>query len=148
MKMIIKQIKDSSYNELVEKYNLPKEVELEYPKLEIVVADPNHRYDDEWDEEVTLEDYSYFVKIDDLLDFLGDYAVDDLPEELADEYSKYYRVDYDKADKIVNEYMGTHFDELIKNHYKELLEIFRERAEEYASEHYDPEDYIIRYDEY
>lgn len=130
MKMIIKQIKDSSsdYQQIIDKYNLVDKITLEYKDLEVTLKQLD--VDDFLDVDL---DVDYDVDTKDLIEFFSEDPFNEIPEDIYE------------SDELLD-YIGEHFNEIVKKHSDELKDYYEMEAAEWAAEQYeyDPDQFYGR----
>ena len=130
MKMIIKQIKDSSsdYQQIIDKYNLVDKITLEYKDLEVTLKQLD--VDDFLDVDLYVD---YDVDTKDLIEFFSEDPFNEIPEDIYE------------SDELLD-YIGEHFNEIVKKHSDELKDYYEMEAAEWAAEQYeyDPDQFYGR----
>jgi hypothetical protein len=106
------------------KYNFRDTVELVYKDLAAVVPG-DKRAEDDWDEEEVTEDVTLVVTKGDVATYIWDTCITD--EDVKD--SPYSLVDLEDND-LWDKFLETNFDKLFEKYYNNVLDFYREEAEE------------------
>lgn len=124
---------------LGESYNPKELVSFEYRNLKTAVAG-NQRDADDWDEYDYVDDYTYKVTKEDVATAIWESFMDDEDDALIPGGVDGIEA-LEKDDSLWNAFMVEHFDTLFDKHYNELLNYYRDAAEEEFS-------YSVTYDDY
>ena len=127
MKMVINEIKDS-YPDFASKYHLDHYTTLYYDKIEYEVQRDVDSFDT-----YTIYDFEYNAETDEIFDWLIDHA------EILEGDRKLFIENGDDGFMEYDEwcdYIGSHYEELVKYYNKELLEYFESDAYDYLDKYY------------
>lgn len=145
MKIIIKEIHDSSISEFIKKYKIDREIYLDYSDVEVpdtyvppstkeYASDPGY-----W--KTYSVDIEYPVDTERVIDLFYDDILEKYPDEIQKEIERLNEEKkYEEADDVFYKYLSEHFDKLIyddKEFFNHLLDFFEDDAEEWAWDHYE-----------
>ncbi len=120
---------------VTESFNNPDQIEFEYEDLEVTLQGAKRDVDD-WDEEDVRVDYTYRVDKNDVATDLWDNFLTE--EDVADVPGGFDTLEDNTA---WENFLETHFDELVEKYYTQLLDFYRADAIEEYEAKYSLEDY-------
>ncbi len=129
---------------LGESYNPKELVHFEYQDLKTVISGPKRDVDD-WKEYDYIDDYTYEVAKEDVAITIWENFMDDEDDALIPGGADGLEA-IEKDNNLWNAFMRKHFDALFDKHYDELLNYYREAAEEDFSNSVTFDDYQERRD--